>query len=572
VIVFTALRYQNFLSSGNVFTEIPLNKWKNTLIVGENGAGKSTMLDALCFVLYNKSFRKVNKPQLINSINGKNLLVEVEFSIGAKTYMVRRGMKPTIFEIWQDGEMINQNAAQRDYQEYLEKHILKLNHKSFSQVVILGSANFTPFMKLPAQGRREVIEDLLDIQIFSVMNTILKDKVSQNRFDIQSIESQIMLLEGKIELNEQHLKAMKQSNQELIDRQNDKIATYRNENQDLAEKSAHVSNIVTALQTEIEDQIKVSKKSTTLRDFKRDIEEKASKFGKEIRFYEKNDNCPTCKQAIDPEFKERIISTRNAKTKELQEGLVRLRDEIQAVELRLEQINGTLCEIRAHNQTISDLNTKIASNNRFISSIEDEIAKIKSKMKDLKDEHTISNTLKQQLAEQHKLKEQAIEDREILSIVSVLLKDGGIKTKIIRQYIPIMYKLISKYLAAMDFFCQFELDENFQETIRSRYRDDFSYESFSEGEKMRIDISLLFAWRAIAKLRNSASTNLLIMDEVFDGSLDADGIEEFLKILTNLTGDTNVFIISHKQDQMGDKFDQTLAFQKVKNFSQMVVR
>jgi len=559
----------NFLSTGNQFTELALDNHKTTLIVGENGAGKSTFLDALSFGLYNKSFRKINKPQLINSVTNKGLLVEVEFEIGAKQYLVRRGMRPNIFEIYQDGRLVSQSAANRDYQDYLEKSVLKINHKSFSQIVILGSANFIPFMKLPAWMRREVIEDLLDIQIFSVMNTLLKDKIAANKTELHAVESTILLLEGKLELHERHLNTMKQNHEELIFQRRQKITSYKTE---IAQAQALIEDLerkLDARNEQVTDHSLVTKRTQTLRDLKKQIEHKSKKFQKEIDFYGSTDQCPTCRQPIDGHFRERELAGKQAGKTKLEAGLAQLHTQIASAEDRLEEIEQLLKEVGEISRAISENHVKIASNSRYIQGIEEEINELKVKITELKDDQETSKELKSQLASSQAHKEVLLEDRDVMSVLGALLKDGGIKTKIIRQYVPVMNKLINKYLAALDFFISFELDENFEEKIKSRFRDEFSYESFSEGEKMRIDVALLFAWRAIAKLRNSASTNLLVMDEIFDGSLDGDGIDEFLKILTNLTQDTNVFIISHKQDQMIDKFEHTIRFIKTKNFSQM---
>lgn len=569
MIVFKKIRFQNFLSYGNIFTEIELNRAKSTLIIGENGAGKSTMLDALSFGLYGKAFRKINKPQLINSITGKNTLVEVEFSVGNKEYMVRRGMKPNIFEIFENGKLIDQSSASRDYQQILEQNILKLNHKSFSQIIVLGSANFTPFMKLPAHARREVIEDLLDIQVFSVMNSLLKDKISNNRTDLLQAEHNVSLIESKIEMHKKHLEEMKRDNKELVDKKLVKIAEYEHQNKELEEFVEKKNIEFRDLLNKTKDTDIVSKKVVELEDIRKKAENRLKKANKEIEFYNASDVCSTCKQTIDEEFKTKVIEAKNKIVKELNDGLTKLEETYSKLSKKL----GVLKEIREKSNKISneieDAKVKIAMNNRFIASLKQEIAELEKKF-EKREVNDITDQLFGELASANDNKQKLIEEQDVYNLASQLLKDGGIKTKIIKQYIPVMNKLINKYLAAMDFFIEFNLDENFEETIKSRHRDEFSYESFSEGEKLRIDLSLLFAWRAIAKLRNSAATNLLIMDEIFDSSLDAAGTEEFMKILGTLAQDTNIFIISHKTDQLFDKFDEVIRFNKVKNFSQMV--
>lgn len=569
MIVFKKIRFQNFLSYGNIFTEIELNRAKSTLIIGENGAGKSTMLDALSFGLYGKAFRKINKPQLINSITGKNTLVEVEFSVGNKEYMVRRGMKPNIFEIFENGKLIDQSSASRDYQQILEQNILKLNHKSFSQIIVLGSANFTPFMKLPAHARREVIEDLLDIQVFSVMNSLLKDKISNNRTDLLQAEHNVSLIESKIEMHKKHLEEMKRDNKELVDKKLVKIAEYEHQNKELEEFVEKKNIEFRDLLNKTKDTDIVSKKVVELEDIRKKAENRLKKANKEIEFYNASDVCSTCKQTIDEEFKTKVIEAKNKIVKEVNDGLTKLEETYSKLSKKL----GVLKEIREKSNKISneieEAKVKIAMNNRFIASLKQEIAELEKKF-EKREVNDITDQLFGELTSANDNKQKLIEDQDVYNLASQLLKDGGIKTKIIKQYIPVMNKLINKYLAAMDFFIEFNLDENFEETIKSRHRDEFSYESFSEGEKLRIDLSLLFAWRAIAKLRNSAATNLLIMDEIFDSSLDAAGTEEFMKILGTLAQDTNIFIISHKTDQLFDKFDEVIRFNKVKNFSQMV--
>ena len=569
MIVFEKLRYQNILSTGNQFTEIFLNKSKSTLIVGENGAGKSTMIEAITFALYGKPFRNINKPQLMNSITGKNLLVELEFSIGKQKYMIRRGIKPTVFEIYQNGNMLNQNAGARDDQEYLEKQILKLNFKSFSQIVVLGSANYVPFMQLPSHLRRGVVEDLLDIQIFSVMNSLLKDKINTNKSDLTDIDYQINLCEQKIEMHNKHIDTLKANNDELIAQKQIKIQEYEANSCHINIATADLLKEVETLNAKVADETRISSRKTKLVQMESSIEDKIRKLKKEVAFYHDHDNCPTCKQGIDYEFKTEILAKREAKSAELAEGLNKLETEIEAANARIKEIEKLNKDIMALNTKISDNNQQIKYYQRHIKDLEAEIAELVEQGLKIHTDVEETDQYQDELKALNKRKEELSNHKAVLDVASSLLKDTGIKTKIIRQYVPIMNKLINKYLASLDFFVNFELDESFNETIKSRFRDDFSYASFSEGEKMRIDLALMFTWRAIAKLRNSASTNLLIMDEVFDSSLDSSGTDEFLKILESLTQDTNTFIISHKGDQLFDKFHSVIRFEKHSNFSRI---
>ena len=569
MILFKAIRWQNMLSTGNQFTEVTLDRSKSTLIVGENGAGKSTILDALSFALYGKPFRNINKPQLLNSMTQKNLVVECEFMVGSKHFRVKRGIKPAIFEIYQNGEMINQNSSARDYQEYLEKSILKLSFKSFGQIVILGSANYLPFMQLPAHSRREVIEDLLDIQIFTTMNNLLKEKILANKSAITDTDYQIDLVENKIELTLKHINSLKINNDHLI-RQKEEMIEEVNGLVCQAERDIAIQSGYLAVKSaKVADSEKVSSKRTKLIELESQLETKIRSLKKEITFYHDNDSCPTCRQGIDHDFKDSVIDDRESKQQEVTVALAKIEEEINTINQRVNEIAEVNKEITVINTKITELNSDIRSWNNSIRTLEAEIDNLEKNTTIIDESNEDLSVLNKQLGVQQKYKEELANERQVIEVAGVLLKDSGIKTKIIKQYVPIMNKLINKYLAAMDFFVQFELDENFNEKIKSRFRDEFSYASFSEGEKMRIDLALMFTWRAIAKLRNSASTNLLIMDEVFDSSLDVGGTEEFLKILEGLTGDTNTFIISHKGDQLYDKFHSVIKFEKHANFSRI---
>ena len=569
MILFKKLRWQNLLSTGNQFTEILLNKSKSTLIVGENGAGKSTILDALSFVLYGKPFRNINKPQLLNSITGKGLLVEIEFTVGSKEYMIRRGIKPGIFEVYQNGNMINQNSDVREYQDMLEKTILKMNHKSFGQIVVLGSANYVPFMQLNAGERRAVIEDLLDIQIFSVMNTLLKDKINTNKSDIRDADYQIELIEQKIEMTQKHMSSLQTNNDELVAGKDQMVESLQTQVNDAFHLIKKLNSDIQNWSNRISDAESVNDKKTKILELESTLETKIKALKKEVSFFHDHDNCPTCKQGIDHDFKETRIETRKSQLAEVEEAMSKLDGKITSINNRIAEISMVNDEITKLNRQITDCNVDIRSWNSSIETLKKEIETIKSNTTQIDNSQNEIDELKKDYGHKNKRKYDLLDQKEVLDIASSLLKDTGIKTRIIKQYVPIINKLVNKYLAALDFFVNFELDEKFNETIKSRFRDEFSYASFSEGEKMRIDLALMFTWRAIAKLRNSASTNLLIMDEVFDSSLDVGGTEEFLKILDGLTTDSNVFIISHKGDQLYDKFHSVIKFEKHKNFSRI---
>jgi DNA repair exonuclease SbcCD ATPase subunit len=567
MIIFKKLRWKNLLSTGNVFTEIELNKNNTTLIIGENGAGKSTILDALSFVLFGKPFRKVNKPQLLNTITQKNLVVEVEFSIGSNHYKIVRGIKPVIFEVYINDNLANQSAEMKDYQEFLERHILKVNHKSFCQVVVLGSATYQPFMQLTPAQRREIIEDLLDLQIFTTMNSLLKDKVLINTDKVNSTVNEKKIVESKISMAREHLLEMQSNNDQLVKDKQDRIEETNNQINDLNNEFWVYENKRKELAESIEDEGSISKKLEQLSKLKHQIEAKKAIIEKDINFFAHHENCPTCTQAISKEFRQITVESKTHEIETIEDGLSQLIEQYEQTDKRLNEIMDIHTEINNQRMEIHRLKTKITSLIEYRDSLDNEINSIKKNIK-TEDNSKISEYEKELKDLEQKYNEY-IEERSVLSAAGVLLKDGGIKSKIIKQYIPVINKLINKYLSAMEFMCQFELDEEFNETIKSRFRDIFSYASFSEGEKMRINLAILFTWRAVAKLRNSINTNLLIMDEVFDSSLDSNGTEEFLKIIKSLTSDTNTFIISHKGDQLFDKFEKVLKFEKHKNFSRI---
>lgn len=569
MIIYKTVRWKNLLSTGNVFTEIDLKSSSSTLIVGENGAGKSTFIEAIFYAMFGRPFRKINKPQLVNAINKKNLLVELEFSVGSREYMIRRGMKPNVFEIYQDGVMINQDAAIRDYQDYLEKSIFKLNHKSAGQIIILGSRSYTPFMQLSAGQRREIIEDLLDLQIFSNMNNILKQKVSDHKDAIKDVKYNLDLTKEKIDMQTSYIENIKSNHEKTIQENNKKILEYKNSIEEYKNEIASITTKINELSEYTKDHDTVNSTIREIEMLKNQFHTKLGKLNDDISFYETNNNCPTCKQDIEHRFKHEIITTKNTQIEGCTEALEALNLRYEKFTKKLNEITKTNLKITNYNNSVTEYNFKISSALDFISKIEKENDRLSTDYmtdnKDKKKLNELKNELKTHLSTHKKL----IEEKSIIDVVSVLLKDGGIKSKIIKQYIPVMNKLINKYLAAMELSISFELDENFNETVKSRHRDEFSYDSFSEGEKARIDLAILFAWRAIAKLRNACSTNLLILDETFDGSLDNTGTEELLKIIQSITSDSNVFVISHKSDQMVDKFSNIIKFNKIKNYSQI---
>jgi len=568
VIFFNAVRYKNFLSSGNIFTEINLGAHPTTLIVGENGAGKSTFLDAITFALFGKPFRNINKPQLVNSINEKDCVVEIEFVIGKIKYKVVRGIKPNLFEIYLNDDLLNQDAKSKDYQEYLEKVILKMNYKSFTQIVILGSTNFTPFMQLSAADRRTVIEDLLDIQIFSAMNVVVKNKMHALKDEAAQLKIQIDNTKDKIELHKKHLDELKKNTKEILDAKKQEAVENRVSLSSLETEATQKEKQIDDLIFLTSDEEFTTKRFNKLNNLEAKIEGNIQKLEKDIEFYSVNSTCPTCDQAINN--KEEKVHSCNSKISELTEGLNKLKEESDAVLQRINTIKTTQKELKSFEQDLVRINTSRSQIRKYIKKLEDEITEIESKPAMSDEFKAQSKELLNALQGFNEKRKTVSEQTQNYDIVAQLLKDGGIKSKIIKQYVPIINKLVNKYLAAMDFFVNFNIDEEFKETIKSRHRDDFSYENFSEGEKKRIDLALLFTWRSVAKLKNSVNTNLLIFDEVFDGSLDINGTEEFMKLINMMNEGTNIFVITHKSDQMVDKFKHTIRFGKIKNFSQMV--
>lgn len=569
MIIFQKVRWKNFLSTGNAFTEINFQKSPNTLIIGHNGAGKSTILDALCFGLFGKPFRKINKPQLLNSINQQACVVEIEFAIGKKQYKVIRGIKPNVFEVYLGDKLLDQDAKAKDYQEFLEKFILKINYKSFTQVVILGSASFVPFMQLSPSDRRLIIEDLLDIGIFSSMNGLVKEKMSEIKDLTSKNKYEMDLTSERINFQKQSIEEHKNRSDEEITKKRKEIADSVDQIFTLERDVELIQKHIAVLQSKIADQMSVQKKSSKLIQLESKLESRIKKIDKEVTFYEEHTDCPTCKQGIGEEFRTEQVSTLSNTKSEVTTALSDINAQIASTSKRIEQIQHSLNHITAHNNEVVKHNSTISAINKFVTKLQREVEELTNHKDSLEEENAKLKELREELGVLVKKQEEMALEKQYYEFAGSLLKDTGIKTKIIRQYLPVMNKLINKYLSAMDFFVNFNINEQFEETIKSRHRDEFSYANFSEGEKMRIDLALLFTWRQIAKLKNSTNTNLLILDEVFDSSLDTVGTEEFLKLIHEMGTDTNVFVISHKGDQLFDKFRSIIKFEKKNNFSQV---
>ena len=567
MITFTKVRWKNFLSTGNTFTEIFLDKNPSTLIIGENGAGKSTILDALCFGLFNKPFRQISKSQLINSINSRDAVVEVEFETQNKQVRVVRGIKPNTFEIYVNDVMINQSANAKDYQKHLETQILKFNYRSFTQVVILGSSTFVPFMQLNTKARREVVEDILDIKIFSLMNFVLKTKVREINTNITESNYASELTKSKIEIQEKYIEDSKNNRDTILSEKTNLISNNQEEIHAVQKKETELQQSTYTFLEAMKGEEVVTAKRDKLKDIQFSIKDKHNRSTNLITFFEENDDCPTCEQHIDEEFKCKTIDEKLLEVRELETGLNKLSDEMNKVNTKVKDFRNLATAIQKNQVEIGKYRSTITQLEKFNSTLEAEIKQIRDKEiaeEDVKKLDKLQEKLYSLDSTSKKLKEELF----YYDVARNLLQDTGIKTKIVKQYLPIMNKLINTYLSSMDFFVNFNIDENFNETIKSRFRDVFSYANFSEGEKMRIDLALLFTWRAIAKMKNSTNTNLLILDEIFDSSLDATGTDDFLKIL-NTFDKENVFIISHKQDMLIDKFRSVVKFEKVKNFSKV---
>jgi len=569
MIKFKSIKWKNFLSTGNQYTEVLLDKSTTTLVIGENGAGKSTILDAICFVLFNKPFRNVNKPQLMNTINSKNLEVQVIFSIGKKEYKVIRGIKPGIFEIYSNDQLLNQDAASKDYQKYLEDSILKLNYKSFTQIVILGSASFTPFMQLPLGHRREIIEDILDIQIFSIMNGVLKNKILENKTNITDIDTRLEMEKMRIKMQQEYIKTLENDKNKKITEVNALIETATTEINTIEQGLTVIAESIKNLEDTISDETEYSNKKTKLIDINKKLIQKINSARQEIDFYSNHDNCPTCSQTLSEDLKTSHMESHNKKIVDIEAALTEMETQSSAIENRLNEIEKVKKQIAELNTESIKQNNQIIAGQNYIRKLQKEIIDTSSNIGNISEEKTKLKSMAKEAVALTEKKGEYTKEKHYLDIANVLLKDTGIKTKIIKQYLPVINKLVNKYLSAMDFFCHFELDESFNEVIKSRHRDEFSYASFSEGEKQRIDLALLFTWRTIAKMKNSASTNLLLLDEVFDSSLDSNGTDYVMNLLNTLGDETNVFVISHKGDLLFDKFRSVVKFEKHQNFSRI---
>jgi DNA repair exonuclease SbcCD ATPase subunit len=571
-ITFRTLRWANFLSSGDNFTHVDLSSHRSTLIVGDNGSGKSTMLDALFFALFGKPHRSIKKGQLLNSVNQKGCIVEVEFTLsGSQHFLIRRGIKPSKFEIYRDGELVPQSATTREYQQYLETSILKMNDKSFRQIVVLGSSSFTPFMQLPAPQRREVIEDLLDIQVFSRMREILKDQLSALKDDIREVDHSIDLNRQKIDMQEKYVEDMRGVNEETINAARAAITQYQEEIEALTSTNQELEDWISS--NDVDDQIQnLNEKRDKIKGYESQFRQEVATLVKEAKFYEENEVCPTCTQGIDPELREKKLSEAQERASQLQKGMDDAAEKSASLDEDIQRLRATARETA---QARADLHANSQGIRRLQGQIRDreiEIERLLSKESDLSSGQEELESLKQERENLANERVRLLDEQQYKRACSEMLKDTGIKTKVVREYLPLMNQLINQYLQTLDFFVSFHLDENFDETIKSRHRDQFSYPSFSEGEKARINLALMFTWRQVARLKNTMSTNLLIMDEVFDSSLDYDGTDNLLKILNTLEEGTNTFVISHKGDEVLDnKFDRKMHCSKEGNFSFMQV-
>ena len=568
MICFKKIKWRNLLSTGNQWTEIDLNKKSNTVIIGTNGAGKSTMLDALTFVLFNKPFRKINKSQLVNATNEKDCVVELDFQIGSVDWFIRRGIKPNIFEIHRNGQMMNQSSAANDQQKWLEQNVVKMNYKSFTQIVILGSSTFVPFMQLSGSNRREVIEDLLDIKIFSAMNNIIKDKIREKKDKVRTLELKKTSLKEKLEMQQNFMEEIEKRGKDRIDSKKKKIDLLSLESEGLTSVNLHTSLTIEELIKEQEKFVGADKKLKELGSLKGKLSHKASTIQKEHKFFTKNTVCPTCTQDIDEEFRLNKLDDAQTKAKKLKSGFEELEKSIAKEEERERQFVKTSKETVKLTNEISQNNIKISGFQNQIRELEEEVQTITNQLENRNSEHEKLETFREKLTETYDSLGEKKQDILHYDFAYSLLKDGGVKSKIIKKYLPLINQQVNKYLRMMDFYINFKLDEEFNETIQSPIHEDFSYSSFSEGEKMRIDLALLFTWREVARFKNSVNTNLLIMDEVFDSSLDGFGTEEFLKIVKYVIKDANVFVISHKQS-LHDRFEDLIQFEKVKGFSRM---
>ena len=569
MIQFTKIRWKNLLSTGNTFTEVRLDKYPTTLICGENGAGKTTLLDALTFVLYGKPYRGINLPQLVNSINGKDCLVEIEFAVNGNSYKVVRGLSPKVFTMELNGKPVEQTANAKDYQAILETQVLKMNYKTFCQVVILGSTNYVPFMRLPAGDRRGIVENLLDIDVFSKMNDVLKSRLQDAKETLRGVESEISTLKLKSEHKKDLISKIEQKSDSQLQSYRTQETEEQNAMDALIQKRDELQADIASMTA---DAAAVEAKRESLNQYtalKKQMSSGIKKAQEESEFYRKNEDCPVCKHDLPQSFRDDMISKKQARQTELEAAIAKLEDLITKERTQLDGLLRESQNASAKQTEVAKTDSAIASSKKYIKQLRDLQAKTQSERDSIAAERVALDGIHEQQNQKEDERKSVVEDIHTMEIATVLLKDSGIKRKIIKKYIPALNKIINKYLVSMDFFAQFTLNEDFAEIIKSRHRDEFSYENFSEGEKLRIDVSLLLAWRDIAKMKNSANTNLLILDEVFDSSLDGVGTEEVIKILQNMGAANNVFVISHKSDQLLDKFANILTFKKVNNFSRL---
>ncbi len=568
MIIFQKITWRNFLSTGNTPIEINLREHPTTLVIGKNGSGKSTVLDALCFALFNKPYRIIKKDQMINTINNADSMVEVWFSVGPKNYQVRRGIKPNVFEIYEDGVLINQNASGVDYQKYLETNIMKLNYRSFCQVVILGSSSYEPFMKMRASYRRDVIEEILDIKVFASMNILLRGRQQELTKEITTLRHNVDLIENKVELQEQHYNELSKRDTDLISLKQKDIEKAQQDKRDYMFRIESLNKEITKNQLKITDKTKVSTKMTQLQKLEAKIDQNLKTHKKALKFFEENTSCPVCTQEIQSDFRQKKVNEEKEQVSKLQDGYKKLLSEITKHEEKIGELDTVSDRIRNIETNVAKLNTSIDELKRYSDRLEDEIEKLRVEdVSGLNIKEEIAK-LKQELVVTKEQRDQVIDDKKYVDVLRQIVDDSGARAQIIKKYLPVMNTLINQYLQSMDFFVSFHLDEEFKETVKSRHMDTFNYNNFSEGEKMRIDLALLFTWRSIAKMKNSVNTNLLILDEIFDSSLDGQGTDDFFKIIKTLTKE-NIYIISHKGDIMFDKFTNIIKFEKYQNFTRI---